>query len=638
MLYDWQFPLNDHGVIGGLNESGVETFSGSAMRSLAREVLQNSMDARCDNNKPVIVEFSNFMLHKNCFPGHETLQDAMKKCHDRWRIQREQRTARFFKKAMDILSENYIDFLRISDFNTTGLTGSDEEFNSNWFNLVKGSGISDKAADAGGSFGIGKSAPFAVSDLRTVFYSTLDIKGMTAHQGVARLVSFQQDDQYTQGQGFYGDTNRNKPIYQPLQLDKDFLRTEPGTDIYIAGFRNNKGWIDDIIAAVLDGFLVAIHHGKLVVKIGDITIDQKTLEHVVSNITEMASNVHISEFYQVLTSPETQHLRRDFQGGTILLDILMEDSFHKKLAVTRSNGMILFKKDRLSPLIPFTGILSLEGNELNKLFRSMENPKHDNWEPERADDKTYAKTVYVDLFKTVKEMIRELEPTKEVDEMDAEGAGEYLPQVDNTGADKLEEKDKQPDPMHDFEFEIKEKKTDDQPDQFRGDVGSELFGDEEDLGENGGEGDEGKESKGKETASEGGDGAPGGGKKTDDGDDVVKKTVSVRLSQTRLIAKERKSGTFLLIFTADTEYKDAEIRLSYSGEQRNSDVSVVRASHNGSNLIVNRNKIKIPNLKAKEKYRIEIATEKNNYYPMEVKIDGIEVETVSIPSIISLFR
>ena len=41
----WRFPLNDYGQIFGIADSGVETFKGTPMKSLAREICQNSIDA-----------------------------------------------------------------------------------------------------------------------------------------------------------------------------------------------------------------------------------------------------------------------------------------------------------------------------------------------------------------------------------------------------------------------------------------------------------------------------------------------------------------------------------------------------------------------------------------------------------------
>ena len=54
----WYFPSNDHGENKGINDTGVATFRGTPLKSLAREICQNSLDAATD--KTVRVDFSNF--------------------------------------------------------------------------------------------------------------------------------------------------------------------------------------------------------------------------------------------------------------------------------------------------------------------------------------------------------------------------------------------------------------------------------------------------------------------------------------------------------------------------------------------------------------------------------------------------
>ena len=41
----WNFPANNYGQVSGISDSGVETFNGTPMKSLAREICQNSIDA-----------------------------------------------------------------------------------------------------------------------------------------------------------------------------------------------------------------------------------------------------------------------------------------------------------------------------------------------------------------------------------------------------------------------------------------------------------------------------------------------------------------------------------------------------------------------------------------------------------------
>lgn len=47
--YAWNFPSNNHGQIFGIADSGVETFNGTPIKSLAREICQNSIDANLKN-------------------------------------------------------------------------------------------------------------------------------------------------------------------------------------------------------------------------------------------------------------------------------------------------------------------------------------------------------------------------------------------------------------------------------------------------------------------------------------------------------------------------------------------------------------------------------------------------------------
>ena len=280
----WRFPSNDYGEKKGINDSGVSLFRGTPLRSLAREICQNSLDAA--RAKTIVVEFNAFDISTTSLPGYEALKDTFERCADFWSDQKSVTTKNFFSNAIDKITADKIHMLRISDFNTAGLTGSREEVNTNWTNLTKSSGVSDKNSTAGGSFGIGKFAPFACSDFSTVFYSTYDEKGMEASQGISRLVTFRrEDDQTTQGIGYYGE-DRNTTTYSQLRLDPNFSRSEGqhGTDIYIAGYKHfaeEDGWEKSIIISILDSFLGAIWDEKLIVKVGDIEISKPTLNELI---------------------------------------------------------------------------------------------------------------------------------------------------------------------------------------------------------------------------------------------------------------------------------------------------------------------------------------------------------------------
>lgn len=77
--------------------------------------------------------------------------------------------------------------------------------------------------------------------------------------------------------------------------------------------------------------------------------------------------------------------------------------------------------------MPFAGICILRGPDINAYFRELENPQHDAWEPERGAKPAEAKRRKQELFRHLKEMVLELGRTTPIDEADAEGVGEYLP-------------------------------------------------------------------------------------------------------------------------------------------------------------------------------------------------------------------
>ena len=120
----WRFPSNNYGATLGISESGVEMFNGTPIKSLAREICQNSLDACLDAGKPTRVEFKTFEVIPQEIPGHEALVDACRRAHAYWEVQSDKKAQKFFQKALHTLCAERIACLRISDFNTTGLRGS----------------------------------------------------------------------------------------------------------------------------------------------------------------------------------------------------------------------------------------------------------------------------------------------------------------------------------------------------------------------------------------------------------------------------------------------------------------------------------------------------------------------------------
>src|SRR5574344_617347 len=199
----WRFPGNNHTDEKGLNTADMETFMKDPMSSLAREICQNSIDAKRENYKNAIVEFELFSINKNEIPGYERLKEEIYSCYD---YRRNPDDKASLKKMYEAINKDKIYCLRISDKNTTGLKDAfkDDE-SSTFYLLTHGSGLTSKSGESGGSKGVGKFACFVASAFKTVFYSSVNEAGEEGFLGISKLCStISKDDptDKTQGIGY----------------------------------------------------------------------------------------------------------------------------------------------------------------------------------------------------------------------------------------------------------------------------------------------------------------------------------------------------------------------------------------------------------------------------------------------------
>lgn len=428
---DWKFPGTKDGEIKGLNDSGVETFRGNVLFSLAREICQNSLDARHppheNGGPPVIVEFKLFSTPLHAFPALGQFQDALASMEAFWRKKENEQSLDFLGKLNRTLKKNNLTWLRISDFQTSGLKGvsnADPDASTYWNNLVKSSGVSQKVSSGGGSFGIGKFAPFSCSALRTIFYATQSVDGEKGFQGVARLMSFRDTEGLlASGIGYCG-CNGAKPLDDWMSLDPDFTRNCPGTDIFIPGFLG-KDIHGEIIKSVLDGFLYAIYHNRLVVKVDDgkdqTIIDSKWLADERQE-GKICGDDQLTFKYDALQIPSDQWLKKSIGGGSVRLGIAVGPGRQSKIAMIRDDpGMQIFQKG-FTAALSFTGVLIVEGG-LNSELKTMENPQHTGWQINRNPEKgDLLRELYAFCEECIREKLKAL-PGEEIDS----GLGDILP-------------------------------------------------------------------------------------------------------------------------------------------------------------------------------------------------------------------
>lgn len=648
MSIGWNFPSNNHGMLNGIGEAGIETFKGKPYESLAREICQNSLDARKNDTIPVKVEFVLEYVLTTQIPDFLTLKKSIKSCLDFWSEQNNDKTVKFFKKAVEVSEANKIPVLRISDYNTTGLIGSDKEYNTPWQNLVKASGVSDKGSNCGGSFGIGKSAPFACSYLRTVFYSTIDKDGLKASQGIARLVSFpmSNSNEITTGTGYYGQKERNSAIKTCNSIISNYKRSEVGTDVFVIGFNDKSNWENEVISSILNDFLVAINLGLLIVKIGKTTISKENLGEIVEQYKDQALMAY--NYYQALTSPEAIKIETEFKDlGTIELYILIKSDMHRRVMMSRSNGMKVFDQKNFPSVIQFAGLCILKDEKVNAFFREMENPQHNEWEPERHSNPKKAKEYKIALFRYIKDEILDKGRKTTLEKMDAEGVGEYLPD-DITPQDGSDKTEAISDTIKNIDISVSELKTgqkgfeytksgyssqvedgEDYPEDAFGDTGGKDYGDE---GPNESEADAGYGGNDGEGAGKNGEGSnvysASGEAKDDTMISNVRQSYEIHTMAVRLFIVNRLQNRYRLIFTPEKTSSEGYLKIKLSGEQ--SEIEAVNVSNalrrdNSEHLESTKNTIKLNNIVANHKMAIEFDVDFKEQSSMEVSLYGYKI-------------
>ena len=399
-----KFLSNDGGESEGLGDAGIETFKDHPYASCGREAGQNAGDAA--EERPVLLTFDALNIPIGEIPAHEDLLDAVRSCLSEATQEKERD---FFNQAEKILTSETVKVLRIADYKTKGLQGPPDQPRTPFHSLVKSSGVSnDKSDTSGGSFGIGKNASFAVSDLQTVFYSTVYSpepgKSAFAAQGKARLVSHTgKDGSPRRSFGYWGKTDGCRAITEIDQVPEWLRRSERGTSIFSLGFRMEEDWAEHIAYSLLSNFFAAIEQGEMEFEIdGRIKINANTIAGLFKDVkliaaAEKSSRIADFEFaaqlHRCLTSGSTISTDLSVPGmGSVTLRVLLEDGLPKKLGIAR-NGMLITtglkdfgdKFERFPGAKDFIALVTPDP-DASRLMKRLENPKHDNFSAERIND------------------------------------------------------------------------------------------------------------------------------------------------------------------------------------------------------------------------------------------------------------
>lgn len=632
----WIFPDNNYGPENGLDTGDVETFKKDPEASLAREICQNSIDAKFGDFQ-TRVEFKLFEIEREKIPGINALTTQIKKCYDYKKDS--DKEGRALKTMNDWINKKRITCLRISDFNTTGLVGvGTNEKGKAFYNLTKGSGVSDKLGSSGGSKGIGKFASFVASTTNTIFYYTKTREYEKGYIGISKLRSVpieeKDSDLMTMGIGYYGLNKKNEPILDDLNLDPEFYREESdfGTDVYLIGFNDKMGWQNDIIAKILDSFMVAIMHNEFEVIVDDIIINKDTVESILEN-----KNIFLTRYKREVKDIRSQY--ELLKGG--------EDVYSKELMVGENNKITIYVKRykqqeaknankrcimvrypymKIKHLtghsyLPYSALCIIHDNDLNRMLRKIENPQHTDWEIKRLDDelenKKKTRKIKKEMDDKIKKYIEEVLKQTDSEYTDVEGAGEFLPDYEEGESlgPKIQDEtiDVRP---------LKRNKASTSKREKAGEDGESFdFGEGETNGDNGGR--EPRDSNGNPNPNPEPPNPPDDDGIDDEGKERVLKKVSLSGMKYKNIVVDKDKGRFDILFESLYDEENCELQLKMFGEGKDKyPVDIISAFIDTNICKVENGKIVNLKIKKGQKYKLKCELEINELFSSEVILNA----------------
>lgn len=406
----WHFCEDPDGFSFGAGVAPQKNFKKATVAaSIVRESLQNSIDAA--ESYPVRVVYSKKGLSINeypslfgideCFDG-SSLSDHFNGIvksfneNDEENIQEYEQKLEYVSNLKNRATSSVtIPYLRISDYNTSGMDYREEENKGTFASFVRSAGRNDKnSKGSAGSCGVGKGAYLQMSQFNTLIVSSRS-KDQTLFEGYMLAVSH-----YVNGKGYHPyafyDSNNRKPVSETNRIPEDFLRKEIGTDINIIGIDDSdwKQQVSDMVCAVLKNFWLAIYENKLVVEIEGVEISRDKLPDLLEvyfgdqkdGAQERTYNPLV--YYRIVASPESDKIKH----LKATLPLLGDVEFHLNKAKT-GNGRILYMRE--SRMLIFSriermynqinGVFVCTGEKGNEILKKAENEAHNEWRAKQGD-------------------------------------------------------------------------------------------------------------------------------------------------------------------------------------------------------------------------------------------------------------
>lgn len=434
--YGFHFNKSTLGVRQGPNDSRREHFRGFVpAAALVREMGQNSLDAKDPRaDGPVRMVFELRKVKAESIPDFENLSRHIQAAFDTTR--KIAGSNRELEAALDATKSSELTVLRISDYNTTGLQGDEDDDNSALAALTRTSGVSKKGEGSGGSFGIGAATAIKNSRLLTVFWGTRragDDCNIIA--GRSDLASHEISNENYDATGIYLDTT-NTRSFQYRRQDDDFLgfeaRSLPGTDTYIPGYlgAEDDENLEHLRVLFIENFFAAIAAGNIEVEgrspESRWVLNSKTLPQEVESVPE------IQPFYDALNATR---IDGEIEGlGRVSLFVNLAPNLKKRYHTYLMRRPLMVVKLHKTSLRPrFAAVFICTDEHGNEVLRNLETPNHAKWVRDHPDIPGSRKIVD-GVYAFIRDEITKLTAVTEGEEVELKGLKELLPAgLGNTG-------------------------------------------------------------------------------------------------------------------------------------------------------------------------------------------------------------
>lgn len=580
----WRFAKSGHQTVVGITPANEEAFKKNKFKSFAREIIQNSIDASLNNGEPVIAEFKSFKKKTRDIPGVDSLIYQLECCKELWNYKQDYIDD--FNEKIDVLNKEEITCLKISDFNTTGLIGveSSNQVNNKFKALVFGSGVSEKSGTTtGGSKGVGKNAAFLLSNVRTIFYSTVTNEDLSGNKdnkcqgfiGTANFASgiykdseHPEDNDHTQGDGYFGIDNMNCPLNKAYQLDNAVRDIDnPGTDIFIIGFEEENKWEDEVAYSILESFMVSVYKNNLIVKINDNVISKETLFDSINKLEiKPKEKNYLLSMHKILIGDGVTPFDIDTDYGTCFAYILRLKKEEADLA-THTCAMIRYPYMKIKDIsiggdsLLVSALCIIEDGKLGKKLLSIENPQHLDWETKRISnphEKKEMDRVIANIKKQISDCVQEVFKDGGEDSVDPFGAGDFLPDSDVNGENNDQEENANDGDDESTFTRNKPKEITTSNENEDGKEDNEII---PDIGSTDGDEGEGRHPDGKNDHS--GNSSHAGDEKGKilDGDDEVFKIINIKSIKSHVFCLNPETGKWRIIFVPNENVNDCYLSI-----------------------------------------------------------------------------